>query len=68
MLEWRAGRLQAFDKWPGWHEEAQHSTGFNQVQKAKDITDDLVLPGDVQQLIEQNMPIYNALREFRMRI
>jgi hypothetical protein len=68
MLEWKAERVEAFDKWAGWHEEAQHSTGFNQVQKPKNITDDLVLPDDVQQIIEKSMPIYNRLREFRMRV
>jgi hypothetical protein len=68
MLEWRAGRIEEFAKWAGWHEEAQHSTGFNQAQKTKDNTDDLVLPDDVQQLIEQSMPIYDTLREFRMRV
>ncbi|CAF3636986.1 unnamed protein product [Rotaria socialis] len=68
MLEWRAERVQAFDKYAGWHDEAQYSTGFNQIQKKKDNTDDLVLPEDVQQLIERSMPIYEALREFRIRV
>jgi hypothetical protein len=68
MLEWRSERVQAFDKWAGWHDEAQYSTGFNQIQKKKDNTDDLVLPEDVQQLIERSMPIYEALREFRIRV
>ena len=67
MLEWRPERVQAFDKWPGWHEEAQYSAGFNKVQKTRDHVDDLVLPVDVQRLIEQSMPIYDTLREFRMR-
>ena len=66
MLEWKSERVPAFDKWPGWHDEAQDSTGFNQVQKTKDKKDDLVLPEDVQQLIEQSMPIYEAMREFRI--
>jgi hypothetical protein len=68
MLEWTSGRVEAFDKWPGWHIEAQHSTGFNQVQKTTGGKEDLVLPDDVQQLIEQNMLIYNALYAFKMRV
>ena len=28
MLEWKAERVQAFDKWAGWHDDAQQSTGF----------------------------------------
>lgn len=68
MLEWKSERVPAFDKWVGWHDEAQYSTGFNQIQKKKDNTDALVLPEDVQQLIERSMPIYEALREFRIRV
>jgi hypothetical protein len=68
MLEWKAERVDAFDKWASWHDEAQYSTGFNLVQKAKDNIDDLVLPDDVRQLIEKSMPIYDTLREFRMRV
>lgn len=67
MLEWKSERIQAFDKWPNSHEQAQYSTGFNQVQKPNDNTDDLVLPADVQKLTEQSIPIYETLREFRMR-
>ena len=67
MLEWKAERVQGFDKWDGWHDEAQQSTGFNRIQKAKDSTDDLALPDDVKQLMEQSMPIYNALYQLRMR-
>ncbi|CAF3388017.1 unnamed protein product [Rotaria sp. Silwood1] len=68
MLEWKSERVMAFDKWPGWHDSAQYSKGFNQVQKTTNNTDDTVLPDDVKELIEKCMPIYNALREFRMRI
>jgi len=64
MLEWKAEQVQAFDKWTGWHDDAQQSTGFNKIEKAKDNTD---LPDHVKQLIEQCMPIYNALYQLRMR-
>jgi hypothetical protein len=68
MLEWTAGQVKAFDKWPGWHDAAQYSTGFNQAQKTTDDTKDLVLPDDVQQLIVDSMPIYNTLYQFRMHV
>ena len=66
MLEWKSERVRAFDEWPTSHEQAQYSTGFNQIQKPKDNTKDLVLPNDVQKLLEQSLPIYNKLREFRL--
>lgn len=68
MLEWKSERIQAFDKWPGWHDVAQYSTGFNKVQATTDNNDDLVLPDDVQELIKQSIPIYDALCEFKMRL
>ncbi|UJR17633.1 hypothetical protein I4U23_004529 [Adineta vaga] len=67
MINWKSERVQAFDKWEGWHEEAQYSSGFNRIEKLKDKKDQLVLPDDVQQLIEKSMPIYKALCEFKTR-
>jgi hypothetical protein len=68
MLEWKAERIQAFDKWAGWHDEAQESTGFNMIEKTKDNTEEIVLSDHVKQLIEQSMPIYNTLYQVRLRI
>lgn len=66
MLEWTAGRIKAFEKWPGWYDEAQESTGFNMVQRTTNDIEDLVLPDDMQQLIKESMAIYNRLYEFRI--
>ena len=68
MLGWKSERIQAFDKWPNSHEQAQYSTGFNQFQKPTDSTNELVLPDDVQKLTEQSQHIYATLREFRIRL
>ena len=68
MLEWKAERVKTFDKWPGWHDVAQRSIGLNQFEKKKDEMVELVLPDDVQELIERCMPIYRALYEFRIRL
>ncbi|CAF3517995.1 unnamed protein product [Rotaria socialis] len=68
MLEWKAERVEAFDKWSGWHDMAQYSTGFNQCQRATDNNDELILPDDVQEVIEKSMPIYEKLREFKLRV
>ena len=66
MLEWSSGRVEAFDKWAGWHDEAQQSTGFNKIEKKSDEKQTLVLPEDVQQLIKDCIPIYNTLYQFRL--
>ena len=68
MLEWKAERVPAFDKWAGWHDDAQQSTGFNRIQTPKDNTEKIVLPDHVKQLIEESMPVYNTLYQFRLRV
>lgn len=66
MLQWNTERVDAFDKWAGWHEQAQYSTGFNQIDKEKVESKEIVLPDDVEKLIVDSMPLYNALRQFRL--
>lgn len=66
MMHWSAGRVEAFDKWPGWHDNAQQSTGFNLFEKPADEKEPLVLPDDVQQSIKDSMPIYNTLYQMRL--
>lgn len=66
MLEWKPERIQAFDKWPGWHDVAQYSTGFSKTVPKKASSDELELPDDVKQLIEESMPIYEKLLEYKL--
>ena len=68
MLEWKAERVPAFDKWAGWHDDAQQSTGLNRIQTMKDNTEEIVLPDHVKQLINGSMPVYNTLYQFRLRV
>jgi hypothetical protein len=69
MLEWKAEKIEAFKKRRGYHENAEQSTEFNQIvgTRKKDDNDFDVLPDIVCQMIKKNMPIYEALRELRIR-
>lgn len=69
MLEWKSEGVEAFDKWPVWHDNAQYSTGFNHVSKPNDTAvEEIVIPDDVKELIRQSMPIYNKLCEFSIQV
>jgi len=64
MLKWEPGRVSHFDKWKGWHDQAENSTGFKEIKH----DDNLELPEHVKRSIEENMPIYDELREYKLNV
>ncbi|UJR16754.1 hypothetical protein I4U23_003654 [Adineta vaga] len=65
MMEWKAEKIDAFDKWSGFHDAVQQSTGFKKQIKSND-DQNVDLPGFIQEAIEENIPIYNELTKFKM--
>ncbi|KIJ35522.1 hypothetical protein M422DRAFT_69943 [Sphaerobolus stellatus SS14] len=63
MLQWEAGHVSTFDKWKGWHDDVEKSTGFKEVKREK-----IELPEHVKKCIEDNIPIYEALKEQKLTI
>jgi len=73
MLKWKPEKIAAFDKWEGFHDDAQQSTGFTKPIKAKTNSDNdddhhINLPDFIQEAIKQTMPIYDTLRKFKMLV
>lgn len=62
MLHWKAQRIGEFDKWKGFHEDAQNSTGFKPVKR-----DSIELPKEVEDAIQHNEPIYNELLTYALK-
>ncbi|XP_013411779.1 branched-chain-amino-acid aminotransferase-like protein 2 isoform X2 [Lingula anatina] len=72
MLQWEAGSTKDthWHRWPGWYEELTTSTGFKKLeevssQKPPDLND---LPVEVQESIQENMPLYEELKEYRIQV
>jgi len=63
MLSWENRRVESFDKWKGFHDQAQNSTGFKEISHAE-----MELPGMVTDAIDANMPTYLYLRELRLKV
>ncbi|KAF8574528.1 hypothetical protein K439DRAFT_1372114, partial [Ramaria rubella] len=63
MLSWERKRVSSFDKWKGFHDQAQNSTGFKEISH-----EDINLPQRVTDAIDSNLPIYQCLQEFKLRI
>jgi len=63
MLCWEAKHVSIFDKWKGWHEQAQNSTGFKAVRH-----EEIPFPEVVKNAVDRNMPIYEDLQEYKLRI
>jgi hypothetical protein len=66
MLSWKSGRVEEFSKWPGFHKDAENSTGFQSVNGNHDKDDEL--PEVVRQTIQENMPLYEYLQKFAFRL
>ena len=66
MLEWKAEKIEALKERTGLHDDAEQSTGFNQISKNKDDHDNISLPEIVQDTIKKNMPIYEKLVQFKI--
>ena len=66
MLEWKAGKIEALQNRTGFHDNAEQSTGFNEITRKKDDDDDNSLPEIVQQTIKEIMPIYQKLAQYKM--
>lgn len=67
MLSWKSEKVQEFAKWPGFHKDAENSTGFK-AQVNGDHEKDSELPEIVHQTIAENMPIYEYLKSFGLRV
>jgi hypothetical protein len=63
MIEWKAEKVESFDKWKGFHDDAQQSTGFKEVKREKE-----TLPEIVEKTIEENREPYEWLYERRARV
>ncbi|KAF8521108.1 P-loop containing nucleoside triphosphate hydrolase protein [Hysterangium stoloniferum] len=63
MLSWEAKHVSIFDKWKGWHDNAQSSTGFKEVRH-----EEIHLPEIVKNAVDNNMLIYEDLQEYKLRI
>lgn len=61
MIEWKAEKVDSFDKWKGFHDDAQKSTGFREVERPKEN-----LPPIVIETIEMNRDPYDYLRSRRL--
>ncbi len=60
MLAWQAGRRAIYDKWPGWHDDVQESTGF---RPARAVVKDGMpqLDREMMAAITRATPYYEAL-------
>jgi hypothetical protein len=67
MLSWESGKVEEFSKWPGFHKDAENSTGFKARVNGNHEKDD-ELPEIVHQTIAENMPIYEYLKSFAFKI
>ena len=67
MLSWKSGKVEEFSKWPGFHKDAENSTGFREKVNGNHERDD-ELPEIVHQTIEENMPTYNYLKSFAFKL
>jgi hypothetical protein len=65
MLSWESGTVREFAKWPGFHKEAENSTGFKAERNGDNEEE---LPEIVHRTIEENMPIYEYLRSFAFKV
>lgn len=72
MLEWKAERVPDWDVWAGWHDDAQHSTGFRRHDPGRAAAPEDAPreppPPEVQATIDAAMPHYEALRSYRLRV
>lgn len=65
MLQWEPSQVESFKKWQGFHNDCQQSTGFGQnVAKKKEIE----LPSIVEESIVENIPIYEALCQRKLKV
>jgi len=63
MIEWKAEKVESFDKWKGFHDDAQQSTGFKEVVREKE-----QFPQVVIDTIAKNQAPYAFLREHRIQV
>ena len=63
MIEWKAEKVESFDKWKGFHDDAQQSTGFKEVVREKEDLPQLVLD-----TIAENQAPYAYLRDHRLQV
>jgi len=66
MLSWKSGKVEEFSKWPGFHKDAENSTGFRAKVNGSHENDE-ELPDIVHQTIEENMPVYEYLKSFAFK-
>ena len=66
MVEWKAERVESFDKWKGFHDDAQQSTGFKEVER--DTKQEAGWPSIVKETIEKNRQPYAYLHERRVKV
>ncbi|BFZ54313.1 hypothetical protein PYCC9005_001347 [Savitreella phatthalungensis] len=66
MVEWKAERVESFDKWKGFHDDAQQSTGFKEIKH--DTEQEECWPAIVKDTIKENLPPYEYLRERRIKV
>jgi len=65
MLSWEKGKVEEFSKWPGFHRDAENSTGFKAT--TGNHKNDADLPDIVHQTIEENLPVYEYLKSFAFK-
>ncbi|KAF8503177.1 hypothetical protein JB92DRAFT_3123441 [Gautieria morchelliformis] len=65
MLSWERKHVSSFDKWKGFHDQAQNSTGFQEIPHEKE---EVNLPQSITDAIERNMPIYESLQEVKLKV
>ena len=66
MLSWKSGKVEEFSKWPGFHKDAENSTGF-QAKVNGHHEKDAELPEIVHETIAVNMPVYEYLKSFAFK-
>jgi hypothetical protein len=67
MLSWKSGKVEEFSKWPGFHKDAENSTGFKTRENGNHTMDE-DLPEIVHRTIGENMPIYEYLKGFTLTV
>ncbi|ORX97258.1 hypothetical protein K493DRAFT_314140 [Basidiobolus meristosporus CBS 931.73] len=66
MIHWEPTKVKQFERWKGWHDVVENSSGLGQVE-ATPMPDLREYPEIVLETINQSLPHYNYLKQFSIQ-